>query len=82
MYEWRYQNNSSKGHKALNETQDRSVQSGLYKLGNSNAHETHKVSPWLVPELTGVQWVEPLPQAGYITLLLDGTYTSHCLPPP
>ena len=23
------------------------------------------VSPWLVPELTGAQWVEPLPQASY-----------------
>ena len=23
------------------------------------------ISPWLVPELTGAQWVEPLPQASY-----------------
>ena len=23
------------------------------------------MSPWLVPELTGAQWVEPLPQASY-----------------
>ena len=30
-------------------------------------HMKHStISPWLVPELTGVQWVEPLPQASYI----------------
>ena len=76
-YKWRYQNNSSKGHKALNKTHDMSLQSGPYKLGYSDAYETQKVSPWPVPELTGVQWVEPLPQAGYITLPLEGTSMSH-----
>ena len=30
-------------------------------------HMKHSIiSPWLVPELTGAQWVEPLPQASYI----------------
>ena len=48
---------------------DMSVQSGPYKLGHSDAHETLQVSPWPVPELTGVQWVEPLPQASYIALI-------------
>ena len=29
-------------------------------------HMKHSIiSPWLVPELTGAQWVEPLPQASY-----------------
>ena len=29
-------------------------------------HMKHStISPWPVPELTGVQWVEPLPQASY-----------------
>ena len=58
-------NNSSKGHKALSKTHDTSVQSGPYKLGHSDAYETLQVSPWPVPELTGVQWVKPLPQASY-----------------
>ena len=42
------------------------------------------ISPWLVPELTGVQWVEPLPQASYITameipatILTDHTNLTH-----
>ena len=59
------ENNNSKGHKALNETYDTSIQSGPYKLGHSDVYETQQISPWLVPELTGAQWVEPLPQAGY-----------------
>ena len=71
------QNNNSKRHKALNKTHDTSLQSGLYKLEHSDAYETRKISPWLVPELTGAQWVEPLPQASYITLPLEGTSTSH-----
>ena len=75
------ENNNSKGHKALNETYDTSVQSGPYKLGHSDVYETQQISPWLVPELTGVQWVEPLPQAGYITPPLVGMPISHCLPP-
>ena len=58
-------NNSSKGHNALNKTHNTSVQSGPYKLGHSDAYETQQISPWLVPELTGAQWVEPLPQADY-----------------
>ena len=30
-------------------------------------HMKHSIiSPWPVPELTGVQWVEPLPQASYM----------------
>ena len=45
-------------------------------------HMKHSIiSLWPVPELTGVQWVEPLPQAGYITPLLEGMSMSHCLPP-
>ena len=40
---------------------DMSVQLGPYKLGHSDVHETLLTSPWQVPELTGVQWVEPLP---------------------
>ena len=62
------ENNNSKGHKALNKTYDTSVQSGPYKLGHSDAHETQLISTWPVPELTGVQWVKPLPQAGYSLL--------------
>ena len=47
-----------------------------------------KISPWPVPELTGAQWVEPLPQAGYrinkakpflhpaiVLILQDGFFT-------
>ena len=50
-----WENNNSKGHKALNKTHHMSVQSGPYKLGHSDAHETLQISPWPVPELTGVQ---------------------------
>ena len=71
------QNNNSERHKALNKTHGTSLQSGPYKLGHSDAYETQEISLWPVPELTGVQWVEPLPQASYITLLLEGMPTSH-----
>ena len=57
-------------------THDTAVQSGPYKLGHSDAHEMLQINPWLVPELTGAQWVELLPQASYITPLLDGMPTS------
>ena len=60
---------------------DISVQSGPYKLGHSDAHDTIQISPWPVPELIGAQWVEPLPQASYTTPLLDGMPMSCGLPP-
>ena len=66
-----WENNNSKGHKALNKTHDMSVQSGPYKLGCSDVYETLQISPWLVPELKGVQWVEPLPQASYTWSLVN-----------
>ena len=59
------QNNNSKGHKALtrgtrHNNTVRPVQA------RALMHMKHsKISPWQVPELTGAQWVEPLPQAGY-----------------
>ena len=54
-----------KGIMPSREAHDTSVQSGPYKLGLL-MHMKHSIlSPWPVPELTGAQWVEPLPQAGY-----------------
>ena len=73
------ENNNSKRHKALHETHDMSVQSGPYKLGHSDAHETLPISPWPVPELTGAQWVEPLPQAGYIDDMTTDIFTKALL---
>ena len=37
-----------------------------------------KISPWLVPELTGAQWVEPLPQAGYKYYPFEISRCLHC----
>ena len=64
-----HKNNNNKGHKALNKTHDTSLQSGLYKLGHWCIWNRVQISPWPVPELTGAQWVEPLPQAGYNSTL-------------
>ena len=76
-----YRTITTKGIMPLPETCDTTVQSGPYKLGLWCTWNASIISLWPVPELTGVQWVEPLPQAGYITLLLEGTSTSCCPPP-
>ena len=47
------------------ETCDITIQSGPYKLGLWCTWNASTISPWPVPEFTGVQWVEPLPQASY-----------------
>ena len=54
-----------KGIMPSEEACDTTIQSGPYKLGLWCTWNTSIISPWLVPELTGVQWVEPLPQASY-----------------
>ena len=40
------------------------------------------ISPWVVPELTGVQWVEPLPQASYRDCNACVYACTTCLPVP
>ena len=59
------ENNNSKGHNALtrgmwHNNTVRPIQARALRHTKCSI-----TSPWLVPELTGVQWVEPLPQANY-----------------
>ena len=54
----------------------------MSRLGHPDAYETLQISPWPVPELTGVQWVEPLPQASYMGCIntpLGESKTPHLL---
>ena len=65
-----YRTITMKGIMPSEETCDMTIQLGLYKLGLWCTWNASIISLWPVPELTGVQWVEPLPQASY-------TVTSH-----
>ena len=62
-----------KGIMPSKKTYNTAIQSGPIQT-RALMHMKHSIiSPWPVPELTGAQWVEPLPQASYITLPLEGT---------
>ena len=59
------ENNNSEGHKALTRGTRHNNTVRPIQARTLMYIKCSKISPWPVPELTGVQWVEPLPQASY-----------------
>ena len=62
------QDNNSKGHNALTRSMWHNNTVRPIQTRALMHMKCFIISPWPVPELTGAQWVEPLPQAGYITI--------------
>ena len=63
------ENNNSEGHNALTRSMWHSNTVRPIQTRALMHMKCSIISPWPVPELIGVQWVEPLPQAGYTVRL-------------